>query len=249
MPTLALIPARYPSTRFPGKPLVDIRGKSMIQRVYEQCMAAQKIDAVGVATDDERIFEHVKSFGGQVWMTSEAHRSGTDRIAEVAIQLPEYDYILNVQGDEPFIAPAQIDLLVDCLQRGEAQIATLVCAFREAAALHDPNRVKVVRNERGEALYFSRSPIPYLRDAAQNAWLEHHTYYQHIGLYGFSRAALLQLTALEPHPLEIAESLEQLRWLGHGWTIQTAIGEESGMAIDRPADLVKLLEWMDGSGS
>jgi len=221
----------------------------MIQRVYEQCLAAQKVDKVGVATDDERIFEHVQAFGGEVWMTSETHRSGTDRIAEVAAQLPEYETILNVQGDEPFIAPAQIDLLVESLHTSEASIATLVCALREAAALHDPNRVKVVREQSGKALYFSRSPIPFMRDAAQNDWLQQHTYYQHIGLYAFARETLLQLTALEPHPLEIAESLEQLRWLGHGWAIQTAIGQESGMAIDRPADLVRLLAWMEASGS
>ncbi len=249
MPTLALIPARYASTRFPGKPLIDIKGKSMIQRVYEQCLKAQRVDKVGVATDAPRIFEHVKDFGGEVWMTSETHRSGTDRIAEVASQLTAFDTILNVQGDEPFIAPAQIDLLVESLHQSEATIATLVSPFREAADLHNPNRVKVVRDNSGKALYFSRAAIPFIRDAAQNDWLQHHTYYQHIGLYAFERETLLALTKLDPHPLEMAESLEQLRWLGHDWAIQTAIGEEAGMAIDRPEDLDRLLRWIEASGS
>lgn len=221
----------------------------MIQRVYEQCLKAQKVDKVGVATDDQRIYEHVRAFGGEVWMTSEEHRSGTDRIAEVAAQLPEYDTILNVQGDEPFIAPSQIDLVVESLQQSEATIATLVCPFREAEALHNPNRVKVVRDQEGKALYFSRSPIPYVRDAAPNDWLQRHAYYQHIGLYAFARETLLQLTKLKPHPLELAESLEQLRWLGHAWAIQTAIGEEAGIAIDRPEDLDQLLSWIEAAGS
>ncbi|MEM6343782.1 MAG: 3-deoxy-manno-octulosonate cytidylyltransferase [Bacteroidota bacterium] len=245
MPTLALIPARYASSRFPGKPLIDIKGKSMIQRVYEQCLQAKKVDKVGVATDDRRIFDHVSDFGGEVWMTSKTHPSGTDRIAEVAAQLPEFETVLNVQGDEPFIAPAQIDLLVTSLHQTEATIATLVCPFRAAEDLQNPNRVKVVRDRNGKALYFSRAPIPFVRDAAQNDWLQKHEFYQHIGLYAFKRETLLALRALEPHPLELAESLEQLRWLGHAWSIQTAIGQEAGLAIDRPEDLARLLAWIE----
>ncbi|MEL6589666.1 MAG: 3-deoxy-manno-octulosonate cytidylyltransferase [Bacteroidota bacterium] len=245
MSTLAIIPARYASTRFPGKPLVDIRGKSMIQRVYERCEEAAKVDAVGVATDDARIYQHVESFGGQVWMTDESHRSGTDRVAEVAAKMDGFDYVLNVQGDEPFINPNQIDLLVETLQSSEASIATLVCAFREAADLHNPNRVKVVRNQKGEALYFSRAVIPPLRGTPESEWLQAHTYFQHIGLYAFRREVLPALSQLPPHPLELAESLEQLRWLANGWQIQCALGEEAGLAVDSPEDLARLLAWLD----
>ncbi|MEL7340197.1 MAG: 3-deoxy-manno-octulosonate cytidylyltransferase [Bacteroidota bacterium] len=245
MSTLAIIPARYASTRFPGKPLVDIRGKSMIQRVYERCQEASLVDAVGVATDDERIYAHVQSFGGQVWMTDPGHRSGTDRVAEVAAKMEAYDYLLNVQGDEPFIDPAQINLLVETIQSTSASIATLVCTFREAADLHNLNRVKVVRNREGEALYFSRAVIPPLRGTPESDWLQQHTYYQHIGLYAFKREVLPRLTQLPSHPLELAESLEQLRWLANGYPIQCALGEESGLAVDSPEDLVRLLAWLD----
>jgi 3-deoxy-manno-octulosonate cytidylyltransferase (CMP-KDO synthetase) len=238
---LGIIPARFASTRFPGKPLVDIRGKSMIQRVYEQASQARCLDKVVVATDDERIFRHVLGFGGEVRMTDPAHRSGTDRCAELAQMLPEAEIVLNIQGDEPFIQPQQIDLLVDTLlERPGFAIATLAKRIEEAEQLYNPNVVKVVFAPAQGALYFSRHPIPYLRGVPPEGWLAQHDFFKHIGLYGFRREALRSVAALPPSPLEEAESLEQLRWLENGWRIAVARTEWETTGIDTPEDLLKL---------
>ncbi|MBX2889778.1 MAG: 3-deoxy-manno-octulosonate cytidylyltransferase [Saprospiraceae bacterium] len=238
---LAVIPARWASTRFPGKPLADIGGKTMIQRVYEQVVRCGRVDKAVVATDDERIFEHVRSFGGEVMMTRAAHPSGTDRCAEVAGHFPQARWVLNVQGDEPFIQPEQIDLLADTLaSSARFPIATLAKKIETQDALLNPNVVKVVFSEKRGALYFSRHPIPFLRGVEGLDWLEHHVFYKHIGLYGFRRATLLRLARLAPTPLERAESLEQLRWLEHGMRIAVGITELETRGVDTPADLVGL---------
>ncbi len=238
---LAIIPARYASTRFPGKPLVDIGGKTMIQRVYDQVCLAGKVDRVVVATDDERIATHVRAFGGEVLMTRAEHPSGTDRCAEVALQSPEAEWVLNVQGDEPFIQPQQIDLLAETLVRHPRhRIATLAKPVTNAEDLANPNLVKVVFSETAGAIYFSRHPIPFVRGVEPAEWCAHHTFYRHIGLYGFERKTLLALAALTPAPLERAESLEQLRWLEHGYGIAVGITEMETLGIDTPEDLLKI---------
>lgn len=238
MTILGVIPARFASTRFPGKPLVDIGGKSMIRRVYEQALLSERLTNVVVATDDERIFEHVRMFGGTVRMTRSDHPSGTDRCAEVADHFPEADYVVNIQGDEPFIQPQQIDLLVDTLLRQQhLSIATLAKKIEQQEALDNPNIVKVVCSRAGQALYFSRFPIPFLRGVDPENRLSQHTFYKHIGLYGFQLKTLRQLTALAPTPLEHAESLEQLRWLEHGFRIAVQITEMETRGIDTPEDL------------
>ncbi|MBK8195049.1 MAG: 3-deoxy-manno-octulosonate cytidylyltransferase [Lewinellaceae bacterium] len=238
---LAIIPARYASTRFPGKPLVDIGGKTMIQRVYDQVCLAGKVDRVVVATDDERIATHVRAFGGQALMTRVEHPSGTDRCAEVALQFPEAEWVLNVQGDEPFIQPQQIDLLAETLVRHPRhRIATLAKPVNDAEDLANPNLVKVVFSEIAGAIYFSRHPIPFVRGVEPAEWCSRHTFYRHIGLYGFERETLLELAALTPAPLERAESLEQLRWLEHGYGIAVGITEMETLGIDTPEDLLKI---------
>ncbi|MEO1447918.1 MAG: 3-deoxy-manno-octulosonate cytidylyltransferase [Bacteroidota bacterium] len=238
MPILCVIPARYASSRFPGKPLVDIQGQSMIERVYRQCEASKLLDKVIVATDDTRILGHVKDFGGEVQMTAESHPSGTDRVAEVATNLPAYEWVINVQGDEPFIDPQQIDLLCETLISGKAPIATLYRPLREPERWQNPNVVKLVRDADEKALYFSRAPIPFVRDHADAL---PKMAAQHIGLYGFARETLLQVAALSPHQLEQTERLEQLRWLAAGIPIQTAQSEHATRAIDTPEDLARIL--------
>lgn len=239
--TLGVIPARYASSRFPGKPLVDIRGKSMIQRVYEQVGKAELVDEVVVATDDQRIFDHVRNFGGQVEMTATDHRSGTDRCAEIASRFVDADLVINVQGDEPFIDPRQIDQVVHpLLSNKETEISTLAKKLTEAGALFNPNVVKVVFNRRRQALYFSRSAIPYFRDLDPTHWLEKGDYYKHIGIYGFRRAVLLKVAEEAPGVLEQCESLEQLRWMEAGYHIQVNITEWDTLGIDHPEDLEKL---------
>lgn len=241
MKVLGVIPARYESTRFPGKPLVDIRGKSMIARVYERCCKAKNLDQVIVATDDQRIYDHVASFGGQVMMTSERHRSGTDRCAEVAAKLQELEIVVNIQGDEPFIDPNQIDQLVRLFdeESSEVDIATLAKKIDSEKALLDPNIVKVVFNARSEALYFSRSTIPFVRNLASSQWLRHHDFYKHIGIYAFRNEVLQKCAALSQGRLEIMESLEQLRWLEAGYNISIGLTELETMGIDTPEDLEK----------
>lgn len=236
---LAVIPARYASTRFPGKPLVEIKGKSMIKRVYEQAIQAKHPDLVVVATDDARIYQHVHDFGGKAWMTRTEHPSGTDRCAEVAEQFPNATHILNIQGDEPFIQPEQIDLLaLTLLETPGIPIATLAKKIEDPQALLNSNVVKVAFSPAGTAIYFSRHPIPYLRGKDQTAWLLAHDYYKHIGLYGFQRETLLKIAQLSPTPLEIAESLEQLRWLENGFQIKVGITTLETHGIDVPEDLL-----------
>lgn len=240
---LAVIPARYASTRFPGKPLVEIRGKTMIQRVYEQVTQATQVDQAVVATDDERIFQHVQSFGGKVVLTRADHPSGTDRCAEVARLFPDADWVLNVQGDEPFVQPEQVDLLAQTLRNSaHGGIATLAKKISDPALLSNPNVVKVVFSEAAGALYFSRHPIPLVRGVDDvNDWLSKHSFYKHIGLYGFRRSTLLEVADLPPSPLERAESLEQLRWLEHGYRIAIGVTELETVGIDTPEDLQRVL--------
>lgn len=248
MSPIVLIPARYASTRFPGKPLADIGGKSMIQRVYEQAQKASSISAVYVATDDIRIQKHVQKFGGKVVMTASTHQSGTDRCAE-AIQIlkaenqgnPVADIIVNIQGDEPFIQPEQIDALVRLFEKESTEIATLVKPIEVEAVLWDTNKPKVVRGENGKALYFSRQCIPYLRSLPKSDWLKSHTFFKHIGVYAYRRPILQQLTQLPTSLLEQAESLEQLRWLENGFSIQTTVTHFESPSVDTPEDLENIL--------
>lgn len=240
MKILGIIPARYASTRFPGKPLVDIYGKTMIQRVYEQSIKTKGLAHVVVATDDERIAEEVMNFGGQYVMTANTHQSGTDRCAEVAEKMPEYDIIINIQGDEPYISPEQIELLSTCFSDDKTQLATLIKEINTDEELFNVNIPKVVINARKEALYFSRQTIPYLRNTEKENWLKAHQFYKHIGIYGYRRDVLLALTKLKPSTLEITESLEQLRWLENGFTIKTEVTHLETIAIDTPEDLKKI---------
>lgn len=239
MKFIAIIPARYASTRFPGKPLALLGGKPVIQRVYEQ--VAGVLDDAVVATDDRRIYDAVLAFGGKAEMTSTEHRSGTDRCWEAYCkQGGAYDAVVNVQGDEPFIRPAQLEALKRCFDDPETQIATLVKPFAEKdglEALENPNSPKVVLDGRSRALYFSRSVIPYLRGVDRAEWLRRHTYYKHIGIYAFRTEVLREVTALPQSPLELAESLEQLRWLENGYRIGVGVTNFDTVGIDTPEDL------------
>ncbi|SER16211.1 3-deoxy-manno-octulosonate cytidylyltransferase [Pedobacter rhizosphaerae] len=237
---IGIIPARYASTRFPGKPLVDIAGKSMIQRVYEQAKKATSLSKVVIATDDERIADEVKRFGGDFVFTDSNHQSGTDRCAEVAEKLPEFDIVINIQGDEPFIEPAQIDLLASCFTEEKVQLATLIKPIKSQESVYNPNSPKVVIDVNGRAIYFSRSPIPFIRNGEPGVWAEKHRFYKHIGIYGYRTESLKAITKLPPSALEVAESLEQLRWIENGFYIQTKITELETVAIDTPEDLLKL---------
>jgi 3-deoxy-manno-octulosonate cytidylyltransferase (CMP-KDO synthetase) len=243
-----IIPARYASTRFPGKPLAIIEGKPMIQRVYEQ--ASLTLDEVYVATDDRRIHDAVLSFGGKAVMTSTDHQSGTDRCAEAAAKIgsmkeSEIDVVINIQGDEPFIRPEQIDLLISCFADKLVEIATLVRKAEPGEDITNPNHPKVVLDSSGNAIYFSRSVIPYLRDAAMSDWTMIHTYYKHIGLYAYRTGTLNRITTLSRSSLEKAESLEQNRWLENGYKIRTAISRWESVCIDTPADLEKAKIFFD----
>lgn len=246
MKFIAIIPARYASTRFPGKPLALLGGKPVIRRVYEQVAGA--VDEVAVATDDERIAEAVAAFGGRAVMTSPDHRSGTDRCREAFDTLGGgYDVVINVQGDEPFIRPEQIAALRRWFDDPQTDIATLVKPFAPAdglAALENPNSPKVVLDGRSRALYFSRSVIPYLRGVPREEWLERHTFYKHIGMYGFRADVLRRVASLPQSPLERAESLEQLRWLENGYRIGVAVTEFETVGIDTPEDLVRAEEFL-----
>ncbi|MBQ0119199.1 MAG: 3-deoxy-manno-octulosonate cytidylyltransferase [Paludibacteraceae bacterium] len=246
---VGIIPARYASTRFPGKPLVDICGKPMIQRVYEQ--AKKALDTVIVATDDERIYNTVKAFGGEVCMTDAACRCGTERCQQVAAQLhlDDNDVVINIQGDEPFIQPSQIDAIRSCFTADGAhtQIATLVKPFTQEDSLSDlenPNTPKVVFAPNGNALMFSRSVIPYLRGIEREQWLTQGKHYRHIGMYAYRADVLAQIVLLPPTPTEMAESLEQLRWLENGYTIRVAVCDTYSMGIDTPADLEQAIHYL-----
>lgn len=241
MKILGIIPARYQSSRFPGKPLIDIAGKSMIQRVYEQCLKSKSLNQVIVATDDQRIAEHVISFGGIVQMTSEQHQSGTDRCAEIAERHSQFDVFVNIQGDEPMINPTQIDLLASCFKSQDTQIATLVKPINTREELFNENTPKVVLNTNNEAIYFSRTAIPFLRGVEKENWLDNNTFFKHIGIYAFRNQTLKEITKLKVSSLEIAEALEQLRWIQNGYKIQTAISQNESQAIDTPEDLDRIL--------
>ena len=245
MKILGVIPARYASTRFPGKPLVDLGGKSMIQRVYEQVKKARTISHVVVATDNAEIFEHTKTFGADACMTSESHVSGTDRCYEaLRLQDAEFDYVINVQGDEPFIQPDQIDLLGKLLD-GKTEIATLVKKIEHIDHLFSPNIVKAVVSRRNEALYFSRSAVPHIRNWPEAQWLEKHTFYKHIGMYAYRSDVLQKISALATGVLEKAESLEQLRWLENGFQILVEETKTETIGIDTPDDMAKALMMLE----
>lgn len=244
MKFIGIIPARYASTRFPGKPLADMKGKPMIQRVYEQ--VKEVLDMVCVATDDHRIEAAVKAFGGKVVMTSDQHKSGTDRCYEAFTQIGSgYDIIINIQGDEPFIHPEQIETLKSCFTDASVDIATLVKPFQADAdfesELFNSNTPKVVFNKNQEAMYFSRSIIPYIRGKEYTEWLASHTFYKHIGLYAYRADVLKAITLLPQSPLELAESLEQLRWLENGYKIKVGITHRETIGIDTPEDMEKAL--------
>lgn len=248
MKFLAIIPARFASTRFPGKPLADMNGKPMIQRVYEQVLKAEK--NVLVATDDERIFSAVKSFGGNVVMTSTEHRSGTDRCYEAYLKQGEYfDVVVNIQGDEPFIQPEQIEILKKCFSDETTQIATLVKPFEVSdneQSLFNPNSPKVVVNNRMEAMYFSRSVIPFCRGKETGNWLlSHQSFYKHIGMYAYRTNVLSEITQLQQSSLEVAESLEQLRWLENGYRIKVGVTHQETIGIDTPEDMQRALRFLN----
>jgi 3-deoxy-manno-octulosonate cytidylyltransferase (CMP-KDO synthetase) len=233
-----IIPARYASTRFPGKPLADILGKTMIQRVYEQAYKSKLLNKVVVATDDDRIFAHVKSFGGNAVMTSPHHASGTDRCLKALRLLDEsYDYVINIQGDEPLIEAAQIDELAAALQDQSIELATQMIKVSDHHLLFNPSEVKIVVNENMEAMYFSRLPIPYLKGWQESEWHVHHTYYRHAGMYAYRTDVLEKITKLPVSSLESAESLEQLRWLQHGFKIKCIITNYESLCVDTPEDI------------
>ena len=241
---LGVIPARYASTHFPGKPLIDIQGKSMIQRVYEQAKKARKLNDVVVATDDERILNHVKSFGGKALMTLPNHPSGTDRCYEVLKnQSNGFSYVINIQGDEPFIDPSQIDLLAQ-LCDGKTELATLMIPVDSHEVLFDTGEVKIVMNNQQEALYFSREVIPHIKGVDKKEWHKHYPYYRHVGMYAYRADILEQITTLMPSELEKAESLEQLRWLENGFKIKLAVTDFDSHCIDTPEDIDKVLRLM-----
>jgi len=235
-----IIPARYGSSRFPGKPLAMIGDKSMIKRVYEQ--ASKSISLVYVATDDLRIYDAVIGFGGNAVMTSEAHQSGTDRCAEAADLIAgetgrTIDIVINIQGDEPFIKPEQIDLVKECFNNKGVQIATLVRKADPGEDIFNPNQPKVVINTAGDAIYFSRAAIPFYREADKSEWTGKHVYYKHIGLYAYRIETLKRITRLIRSPLETAESLEQNRWIENGFRVRTAVTIWESVGIDTPDDL------------
>ncbi|MEO6883601.1 MAG: 3-deoxy-manno-octulosonate cytidylyltransferase [Bacteroidia bacterium] len=243
MEFIGIIPARFASTRFPAKPLAIINGKPMIQLVFEQAKKAKSLSKVIVATDDKRIENCVKNFGGEVVMTSEKNRSGTDRCAEVSdkLDLSENAVIINIQGDEPFIHLEQIDLVASCFKNENTQIATLVKRIKTIEELQNQNTPKVILNKLNEAVYFSRAAIPFYRGKPQEDWLKNYFYYKHIGIYAYKATILKELSQLEESSLEIAESLEQLRWIENGYKIKAAVTELESIAIDTPEDIQKII--------
>lgn len=241
MKKIAIIPARYASTRFPGKPLVDIKGKPMVQHVYDTAVASGIFDKVIVATDDERIVKAVQDFGGNVSLTSDQHQSGTDRCGEVIQSLKEdYDIVVNIQGDEPFIHIEQLEQLVSLFENPNTQIATLKKQLLSIDDVHNPNVVKVVAAEDKRALYFSRNPIPFARGIEKEDWLNEHAYFKHLGIYGYRSEILLEVIQLKASSLELVESLEQLRWLQNGYSIFIDETQHESIGIDTPEDLQKI---------
>lgn len=245
MKVLIIIPARYGSTRFPGKPLVKIHNKTMIQRVHE--IAKKVVPDVWVATDDARIEQDVKRFGGNAIITSAEHASGTDRIADALQYIPnamKYNVVINIQGDEPYIATQQIEQLAELFLDANTQIGTLIKPITTHEELINPNKPKVVTNIANEAIYFSRHPIPYIRDADINVWHTQYAFYKHVGIYAYRPQVLQEITNLQQTPLEKKESLEQLRWIEHGYKIKTAITNIETISIDTPEDLDWVIENM-----
>jgi len=243
MKVLGVIPARFDSSRFPGKPLIDLKGKTMIQRVYEGVLKSSKIDKVIVATDDQRIFDEVTRFGGKVEMTSTLHQSGTDRCGEIAKRHPGFDLIINIQGDEPLVNFLQIEALISAFEEENINIATLSSKEISAVDLANPNRIKIVADVNDFALYFSRSSIPNSDNFKGNP-MSFYPFLRHIGLYAYRRETLLQLIELEPTILEQVESLEQLRWLYHGFKIKLVQTTIETPNIDVPEDVRKVLPFL-----
>lgn len=237
-----IIPARYASSRFPGKPLAQIEGKSMIQRVVEQAQQSRFLDKTVVATDDDRIARHVRDFGGEVVMTGSNHPSGTDRCMEALQKLGGgFRYVVNIQGDEPFIDPAQIDGLCEILKDGTVEIATQIIQIEDQELLFDPGEAKVIMNPNWEAIYFSRSPIPFLKDVPKAEWHLRRAYYRHVGMYAYRSDILEKLTRLPVSSLEKAESLEQLRWIEAGYKVKCVATKYDSHCIDTPEDIGKVL--------
>lgn len=243
MKFIGIIPARYASTRFPGKPLALLGGKPVIQHVYEKVAAV--LEAAYVATDDERIYDVVKAFGGQVVMTRTDHKSGTDRIEEAIEKIGgEWDVVVNVQGDEPFVAKSQLDTICHCFDDSTTQIATLGKPFESMEAVQNPNSPKIVVDNMGFAMYFSRSVIPYVRGKEKSSWLTHYPFLKHLGIYAYRKDVLRQVTQLPQSSLEIAESLEQLRWLQNGFKIKVGTTDVETVGIDTPQDLERAEEFL-----
>ena len=239
MKVVGIIPARYYSTRFPGKPLSMIKGKTMIHRVCEQAWKS-KLDAVVVATDDMRIAEEVLGFGGKYVLTNPKHPSGTDRCREALDMLEsQYDAVVNIQGDEPFIDPNQINQVIDLISRDDTQIVSLAKRIEDEEELFSSNTVKVVMDAKGDALYFSRTPIPYMRNVNQKKWLARGCFYKHIGIYAYKADTLHQIAMMPPTALETAESLEQLRWIENGLKICMGITDAENVSVDQPSDIAK----------
>lgn len=245
MKALGIIPARYASSRFPGKPLVEINGKPMIQRVYEQAKKASAINQVIVATDDERILKFVEGFGGNVILTSEHHKSGTDRCNEVVEKLKsknkDFEVIVNIQGDEPYINPEQINQVVSCFSDPNVKIATLAKQISSTDELFNNNINKVIFDKFNNAIYFSRFAIPFQQNVPAEKWLEKVNYFKHVGIYAYRSATLSEITSLKRSKLEISESLEQLRWLENGYKIRVMQTDFESIAVDTPEDLSKFL--------
>jgi 3-deoxy-manno-octulosonate cytidylyltransferase (CMP-KDO synthetase) len=243
MKVIGIIPSRFGSSRFPGKPLAEIKGKTMIHRVYEQAKLCKALGDVVVATDDDRIIKEMQRFGGKVVMTGMHHKSGTDRCLEALEKsgADNWDVVVNIQGDEPFIHPEQIELVIKAFSKKNTQISTLVRKIDEPRELQQPSIVKVVRKTNGEALYFSRSPIPFIREDSGKPWTHKFEFMKHIGIYAYTVPVLKELVKLPPSSLEVAESLEQLRWLENGYHIHVEVTEKESVSIDTPEDLQKIL--------
>lgn len=238
MKCIGIIPARYASTRFPGKPLAMLGGKTVIQRVYEATLST--LDATYVATDDERIYNKVLEFGGQAVMTSPNHQSGTDRIKEALTLIGgNYDIIVNIQGDEPFVKPHQITTLCECFTDEKTQIATLCIPFKNMDEVKKPNSPKIIADKQGFAIYFSRSVIPFIRGKEMNEWLNQYPFMKHLGMYAYRPNVLCEITSLPQSALELAESLEQLRWIENGYKIKIGKTDIETIGIDTPEDLDK----------
>ena len=247
MKFIAIIPARYASTRFPGKPLALLGGRPVIQHVYEK--AAQALDEAYVATDDERIARVVESFGGHAIMTRADHKSGTDRIEEAAEKIgTDADVVINIQGDEPFVDASQLKTLQSLFDCEETPIGTLGKRIYSSEPTENPNSPKIVCDKQGFALYFSRSVIPFVRGQEPKSWLNHYPYLKHLGLYAYRREVLREVTQLPQSPLELAESLEQLRWLENGYRIRVGLTDVETVGIDTPADLERAEQFLINQG-